>query len=745
MGTSMPDVEDLRAASQSVAQIAAFKLLEMLALSEGGRNEPVRALYSTANLFDLLKAQPTMGRTFSIAEDQPGNANVAILSHALWQQRFGGASEIVGRAIKIESHVYNVIGVLPPSFNLFGAELFLPLAARTSNDVQNRDARNLQVFARLKPEASLAQAQTELAGIARGLAASYPATNRAIGVRVVSLREWYGGEYRKTGALLFGAVLLVLLVACANVAGLLLARGVERQKEMAVRLALGATRGRILQQLLTESLLLAVGGGALGVLLAVWLVAGLNIMIPVHYGWRFAVDGAALLFALALSVLTACLSGLFPAWQTTRPDVQQSLKEGVVKSRRSHHLRNALIIGNVAVSLVLLVGTGLLLRSVWNWQHIDLGFDPNGTVTMWLNLSAYKYRRTSDAEHFNTRILQRVQGLPGVQHAATAHNFDGPPREEGSLGFTVAGATPQLGNDDPAVLSTAVTEDYFAARGIRLIRGRAFTNADSAGAVGVAVVNEKLARTFFGQNEAVGGQLKFGGRNSNLPWLTIVGVIADVRHPNRLEISEVPLDIYIPLAQQSVILGWQQDEARMRYLSLIARTAGDAQSLKAALPREIWALDPEQPIQLDRHVRTMQENVQLDSFEKRALAWLLGAFALTALGLAASGLAGLLARYVAERTHEIGIRTALGAQTADILRLVVWQGLKLTLLGVILGFATAFALARWLESMLFEVRPHDPLTFALIPLLLTVVALLACWLPARRATRVDPLIALRSE
>jgi len=609
----------------------------------------------------------------------------------------------------------------------------------------DRGTRDALVFARLKPGAGAPQAQAELEVIARGLAESYPATNREIGVRVISLREWYGGEYRTVGALLFGAVALLLLVTCANVAGLLLARGVERQKEIAVRLALGATRWQIVRQLLTESMLLALGGGVFGVLLTMWLIEGLNVTIPVEYRWQFAVDGAALWFALAVSMLTALLCGLFPAWQASRPDVHQVLKEGAVKSRRSHRLLNALIVGDVAVSLLLLVCAGLLLRSVWNFQRINLGFDPRNTVTMWLNLPEYKYRRTRDAEAFSADVLQRLQHLPGVRHAAAAHLLDLPGREETGFGFTVAGASPLISGDDPAALCTAVTEDYFAARGMRLLRGRGFTAADRTGAAGAVVVNERLARTFFRDGEALGRQLKLGGRNANLPWLTIVGVIADVRHPNRLELSETPLDLYLPLAQQSFALGWRQDEARMRSISLLARTSGDLQSLKAALPNEVWAVDPEQPIQQISHIRTMEESVRLESFEKRALAWLLGGFALTALGLAAIGLYGLLANFVTERRHEIGIRAALGAQVRDVVRLVVWQGLKPTLLGITTGLAVAFALTRWLESMLFGVNATDPLTFAGVALLLALVALLACWIPARRATKVDPMVALRHD
>jgi putative ABC transport system permease protein len=631
---------------------------------------------------------------------------------------------------------------MPPGFDLFGAQLFLPLAARPGNWAQNREARDLMVFARLRPGVSHAQARAELETIARGLAESYPATNRDIGVRVTSLREWYGGEYKSVAALLFAAVALVLLVACANVAGLLLSRGVERQKEIAVRLALGATRWRIMRQLLTESALLALGGGALGALLAVWLVDAINLVVPFEWRYHFDVDGKALLFALALSALTALLSGLLPALQSSRPDVQEALKEGALKGRRSHRWLNGLVVGDVAVSFLLLICAGLLLRSAWNFQRFDLGFDPRNTMTVWINLSEYKYRRAREVEAFAAEVLQRWQRLPDVSHAAAAQWF-GLPQEAGAeLGFTVEGGQSRISGDAPYVLSTAVTEDYFRARGMRLLRGRAVTGADREGAAGVVVVNERLARAFFSSGDALGRQLKLSGRDANRPWLTIVGVSADTRHPNRLELSETPFEIYIPLAQQSFAQSRPADADAMRSVGLLARVNGDPQSLKAALQNEVWAVDREQPVHI---IRTMEENVRLESFDKRAMAWVFGSFALVALSLAGIGLYGLLANFVGERTREIGIRLALGAQAENVLGFIVWRGMRLVLLGAALGLLASLALTRWLESMLFGVGAMDPLTFIAIAVLLAGVAFLACWIPARRATKVDPLVALRCE
>ncbi|HKQ78123.1 MAG TPA: ABC transporter permease [Blastocatellia bacterium] len=742
LGVSLPDLGDWKAHSRSIEQFAALVWPGSLALAGVDRPELARGMYATASLFDVLGARPAQGRVFSLDEDRPENAGVVVISHGLWRQRFGNADDILGRSLKIEGRFYTVIGVMPPGFDLFGAQLFLPLSARPGNWAQNREARDLMVFARLGPGVSVAQSRAELETISRGLAESFPTTNRDIGARVTTLREWYGSDYKPLAALMFAAVALVLLVACANVAGLLLSRGVERQKEIAVRLALGATRWRIVRQLLTESALLALSGAALGALLAAWLVDAINLVVPFEWRYHFDVDGKSLLFALGLSGLTALFCGLLPALQASRPDMQEALKEGALKGRRSHRWLNGLVAGDVAVSFLLLVGAGLLLRSAWNFQRIDLGFDPRNTVTMWINMPEYKYRRAREVEAFAAEVLQRWQRLPAVRHAAAAH-WAGLPQEAGAeLGFTVEGAQSRISGDAPSVLCSAVTEDFFHARGMRLLRGRAFTGADREGAAGVVVVNERLARAFFSEGDALGRQLKLGGRDANRPWLTIIGVTADTRHPNRLELSETPLEIYIPLAQQSISQAWPADAAAMRSVSLLARVNGDPQPLKAALQKEVWAVDREQPI---HSVRTMEENVRLESFDIRAMAWLFGSFALVALSLAAIGLYGLLANFVSERIREIGIRMALGAQAENVSGFIVWRGMRLVLLGAALGLLASLALSRWLESMLFGVGAMDPLTFIAIAGLLAGVAFLACWIPARRATKVDPIIALRCE
>ena len=732
---SMEELRAWQAQSRVVARFAAVQWTGSLGLAEGETAEAVRGAYVSPSLFAVFEAAPALGRAFGADEEQPQNATVAMLGHDLWVRRFGGAREAIGRTVRLDGRPYAIVGVLPPEFVLAGAEVFLPLAARPATARADETERNLLVFGQLRAGASPAQARADLATIAT-------APNREVGVEVRSMREWASGEYRQPATLLFAAVGFVLLIACANVAGLLLARGIDRRREYAVRLALGATRGQIVQQLLIESALLAAAGGVLGFLLSLWAIDGLNAANP--FAWRFALraNGAAIGFTAAVSMLAVLLSGLAPALLAARPDVHGFLKEGAAPGRESLRLRNGMIAAQIALSFLLLAGAGLLLRSVWSFSRLPLGFEPRGVATMWLNLAGHRYARTEAAMQFGERLLERFRQTPAVRHAAAAHWID-LPATENETGFTIGGGSLTIGSDAPATLCTAVTSDYFHALGATLLRGRAFDERDRAGGEGVAIVNERLARAIAPNGAVIGRQMKLGGRDAARPWLTIVGVIADVRHPSRLELSEIPFDIYIPFAQQATALTWPANEAapRLRSLGLLVR-ADDPEALRGALQREVWAVDREQPIQ---QIRLLTEGVRLEAFEKRAMAWLLGAFALAALGLSALGLYGLLAYVVRERRREIGIRLALGAEGRDVVRLIVRQGMALVLLGAAIGLLGALALARLLEGLLFGVRATDPLTWLAAALALGLTALAACWLPARGAARVDPLLALRAE
>jgi putative ABC transport system permease protein len=732
MGTSEEEFSAWQARSRAVERFAGFTFAGSTSVTEGGATEPTRALRASANLLDVLAVTPVSGRNFSSA-DEKAVPETAILGHELWQRRFGGASDIVGRQIRVDGRYLTVIGVLPQNFDLLGAELILPLGLQPGTE-----PRRLQVLARLRPGHSLADVQNELAAITASLNTD---ASRESGVSVVSLREWFGGEFARFGVVLFGAALLVLLVACANVAGLLLARGVERGKEIAVRLAMGATRRSIVLQLMVENTLLAFIGGAVGVLAARWLIDALNATIPPEYRWRFTLDFKALAFALALCAVTTWLSGFFPAWRTSRPHLNQSLKEGIAKSPATHRLRAAFTIGNIALSLFLLVAAGLLTHSLWKFTRIDPGFDPTGITTLWLNFSGRPDSRQNDGERLTAAALERTAALPGVTHVAAATELSLETDTATGLPFSIDGKPPVALPADPTVLGTAVTDDYFATSGMRLTRGRSFIPTDRA----VAIVNERLARACFPDGDALGRRLRLAGDAPDRPWLTIVGVTADVRHPSRIELTEIPLDIYVPLAQRAAVFGQTAAAPPLPSVTLIARATGDLDRFQILLPKLIWELAPEQAIQPARHVRTMEERLWRESFEKRGFTLLLVLFAGSALGLAAIGLYGLLAGYFLERRHEFGIRAALGARHTDVMKLIFRQGLKLTLPGIAVGLGLAYAAPRVLQTMLYDLSATDPLTFILAPLFFLGVATVACVVPARRAARVDPATALRCE
>ncbi len=731
MGTSEEEFSAWQARSRAVERFAGFTFAGTTAVTERGATEPARALRASANLLDVLAVTPVSGRNFSAA-DEKTVPETAILGHELWRRRFGGATDIVGRQIRVDGRFVTVVGVLPPDFDLLGAELILPLALQPGTEPQR-----LQVLARLRPGHSITEVQNELAAITASLGTD---ASRDSGVNVVGLREWFGGEFARFGAVLFGAALLVLLVACANVAGLLLARGVERGKEIAVRLAMGATRRSVVTQLMVENTVLAFIGGAVGVLAARWLIDALNAAIPPEYRWRFALDFKALAFAVALCAVTTWLSGFFPAWRTSRPHLNQSLKEGVAKSPATHRLRAAFTIGNIAVSLFLLVAAGLLTHSLWKFNRIDPGFDPTGVTTLWLNFSGRPDSRPDAGECLAAAALERMKTLPGVTRVAAASELSLESDAATGLPFSIDGKPPVGLPADPTVLGTAVTDDYFAASGMRLARGRSFIPTDRA----VAVVNERLARACFPDGDALGRRLRLAGDAPDRPWLTIVGVIADVRHPSRIELTEIPLDIYVPLARRAAVFG-QTAAAPLPSVTLIARAAGDLDRFQILLPKIVWEIAPEQAIQPARHVRTMEERLWRESFEKRGFTLLLGLFAGSALGLAAIGLYGLLAGYFLERRHEFGIRAALGARHTDVMKLIFRQGLKLTLPGIAVGLGLAYAATRVLQSMLYDLSATDPLAFILAPLFFLGIATVACVVPARRAASVDPATALRCE
>jgi predicted permease len=727
---------DLLRQNQSFTHLAAFYDSDF---NLTGRGEPERlqGQLAAAALFPLLQAAPSLGRVFTEADDRDGAERVVVLSHGLWQRRFGGQANIIGNTLTLNELPHTVIGVMRPGFVTPAgiAELWAPMAF-TANTANQRDSFYLNAVARLKPGVTITAAQSEADVIARNLAQAYPKSNTDLGFSVVSLHGQMVSGIKQSLWVLLGAVAFVLLIACVNVANLLLARAAVREKELAVRMALGAGRQRLIRQLLTESALLAFCGSTLGLLLAVWGIRTLKLINPEGPGTiarleEVSLDWRVLGFTLGIACLTGLIFGLAPALQLSQPDLQNTLKEGGrgSSSGAGQRLRGALVVAEVALSLVLLIGAGLLIRSFIRLQNVDPGFNTERLLTMGVVMSQDKARDLATVSNFYQQVIERVQALPGVEAATVA-----PIVTAGRRSAIVLEDKPDPPPGSPQVVNNrVVSPEYFRTLGIPLRTGRLLSAQDTAETLPVALINQAMATRYWGDENPVGKRFKIGGsRQTDRPWLTVVAVVGDVRQAG-LHSDSLP-ELYSPLAQA------HQGFVRPRVLFI--RTSNDPLNLIAAVKSEIWAVDKDQPINA---VQTMEEVVARSLAPRRFNLWLLGVFAALALVLASVGIYGVISYAVSQRTREIGMRIALGAQPRDILRLVVGQGFGLTLGGVGIGLVAAFALTRWLESLLFNVSPTDPLTFCGIALLLTLVALLACWVPARRATKVDPMIALRHE
>jgi len=714
--------------SQSFQRIAATDLAQY---NLTGRGEPERvtgALVSAA-YFPLLGVTPVQGRGFLEEEDRPGASDVVVLSNELWQTRFNSDPSIAGQTLNLDGVSCTIVGVLPRGFRLpQNAALARPIAFN-ADDRARPGNHFLNVFGRLKEGVTVAQAEAEMATVAARVEQSLGGTNVGHQVVVVPLHEQIVGGSRTALLVLLGAVALVLLIACANVANLLLARAAGRRREVAVRAALGASRWRIVRQLLAESLLLSALGGALGLLLAVWGVELLVRLDPtgVERAGEVTLDWRVLAFTLGLSLLTGLLFGLAPALQASKADFVESLKEGgrtgqgLARSR----LRSALVVGEVALTLVLLVGAGLLLKSFSRLLAVDPGLDPRNVLTMDVALPPAKYDEPQRVTAFYERLLQEAAALPGVE-AAGAVSVLPLAGDDNSNFVQIEGREPLPPGQALRAGRRNVSADYFRALGIALKRGRGFAASDARDAQPVLVINEAMARTFFQGEEPVGKRIRTGDKS---PWVEIVGVVGDVRHRG-LDVDTRP-EMFFP-----------QTQTPSRRMTLVVRAAGDPRALAAPLRERVRSIDQDQPV---GNVRTMEEWVSESVASQRFTAALLGVFAAAAAALAALGLYGVVSYSVAQRTHEIGLRVALGARPRDVLRLVIGQGMTLTLVGVGVGVAAALALTRVISGLLFNVGATDPAVFVAVPLLLGSVALLACYLPARRATKVDPMVALRYE
>jgi len=704
-----------------------------------GVDEPerIRATRVSADLFELLRVRPTLGRAFLAEEDQHGGHRVVILSHALWQRRFGANPEIIGKTLTLNDQSYVVVGVMPPDFSFprTTTEMWTPIAF-SPGERGTRNTNYISVIARLKPGVTLEQARSEMEALARQQQEQYPEANAGIGVKLISYKEQVVGDTRPILLLLLGAVGFVLLIACANVANLLLARAAGRRKEMAVRSALGAGRRRVIRQLLTESVLLALVGGGLGLLLALW---GINLLVALQPAniprlAEVRIDRGVLLFASALSLLTGIAFGLAPALQATKLDLNGALKEGgkgTGEGAGRQRLRSILIVSEIALSLVLLIGAGLTIKSFWRLMQVDPGFNPENALTMVVSLPATRYAEPGRQVAFFRQAIERVSNLPGVDAAGVTTDI--PLFGGNSTGFNVEGHPPYAPGQRPLAEYRSVSPGYFRAMGIPLLRGRTFTEQDGVDAPGVVIINETLARRYFPGEDPLGKRLGFSGPTD---WREIVGVARDTRNYGLDE--EVKPEAYMPYTQSapSYLAG------SISGMILVARTASDPQSMSAAIKREVQGLDGNLPVY---NIKTMEQYLAESIAQRRFNMLLLTVFAGVAVLLAAVGLYGVMSYMVSQRTREIGLRMALGAQARDILGMAVRQGLVLIIIGIGVGLAGALALTRVMSGLLYGVSTTDPATFAAIVLLLALASLIACYIPARRATRVDPLTALRYE
>jgi putative ABC transport system permease protein len=738
-GVSSAELLDYLGGNETFAEMAGYSILSLNLTGEG---EPrrIQAARVSPGLFPLLGVSPLAGRGFSAEEDVVGKNRVAMLSEALWRKHFAADPQVIGRIVRLDEQPYTVIGVMslqfPPTNTSFAdaVELWIPLALTVDEKRSRRRDSNFNLIGRLKPGVRLEQAQANMAAIAERIEQQYPGIyqgNIRIAATAVSLAQRTVQNVRRLLLILFGAVGLVLLIACANIANLLLARAAARRKEIAIRSALGAGSGRIVRQVLTESLLLAFIGGAVGLLFAIWAI-DLIVKLGPESVPRLAevdLDLRVLGFTLLASLSAGVLFGLAPALQSLRLDLTATLKDAGRASdqggREGSRLRGTLVILETALAIVLLAGAGLLVNSFVRLLRVPPGFNPEGVIVARTTLPAARYPEPQRGKAAYRETLARIAALPGVQSVAIATNL--PLTSDWEIGFRVEG---EEENTYYFAYSTWISGDYFRAMGIPLRRGREFNDDDRADTLPVVVVNETLARRFWPGEEAVGKRIRWGGWNPQ-GWLTVVGVAADVKF-SALE-AETPATIYMPIFQPPRL---------RRDAIFIARTTGDPASLAAALDREISAVDAELPVY---DIRTMNQVLAASIAQRRFTMWLLVIFAAAALLLAAIGLYGVLSYTVTQRTHEIGIRMALGAGAGDVLRLVIRQGMTLAVMGVAIGMIASFALTRTMKSLLFDTSASEPLVFAAIAVLLTGVALLACWIPARRAAKLDPMEALRHE
>ncbi|HYP25835.1 MAG TPA: ABC transporter permease [Blastocatellia bacterium] len=729
-------IADWGARSESFEQIAAVRSWNPTLTGEG-EPERLSAMRVSSGFFDLLGFKPVLGRGFLPEDDRPDSWQKVILSYGLWQRRFESDPNIIGKPVVMNGNTFAVVGVMPQGFqelislNFYTqAELWAPLGYDQSLPYACRTCRHLRAIARIKPGVPVEQAQAELKAISASMAQDNPRDYSSAEVSLVRLQDRFTGEIRPALLLLLGAVGFVLLIACSNLANLLLVRATGRQKEMAVRAAIGASRARLVRQTLTESLLLAFIGAGAGLLVALW---GVELLIAFNSDDKLrltaiAIDGRVLAFTLGVSVVAGLSFGLAPAIRNSRIDLNSVLKQGGRSSisGADRHFRSLLVVAEIAMALVLLIGAGLMLKSFVRLLEVDPGFDTRNLLTLSTSALGNRYEDDSQVLAFQNEVLARVKAVPGVESVGLVSDL--PLRGDfDQTGLHVEERPLANPSDAPSPQRYVISLDYLEAMRIPLLQGRSFTETDGPGAPLVVLINRTLAERFWPSGDPLGKRVRLGGPDD--PWRTIVGVVGDIRHMG-LDAPE-EMQVYAPQAQ-----------GPFPFMFLVVRSSVDPASLIGSVQREVWAVDKDQPVY---NVATMEQLVSRSVAQRQFTMSILGIFASVALIMAAVGIYGLISYSVSQRTHEIGLRIALGAQPGDVLRMVIGQGMALAVAGLVSGLAVSFLLTRLLTNLLYGVSVTDPAIFALTSLALAGVALAACYVPARRATKVEPMEALRYE
>jgi putative ABC transport system permease protein len=726
-----PDFVDWREQARSFQSLAVVRWQSM---NLTGRDAPERlsGSFISASLFPMLGAEPLVGRVFLAHETEIGTGQpVAVISEGVWRRRFGASTSIVGESIVLNSQPFTVIGIIPATFNFFaGTDVYVPIAYYPNAGGLTRKDHSMTVVGRLRPDVTVEAAESEMRAVGSRLAERYPAENGGSGAHVESLHTMLVGDVRAPLYIVMGAVALLLLIACANVANLQLSHAVARRREMSVRAALGAGRRRLARQLLTESVILSAIGAVLGMLVAYGGVTVLIKIIPIDLTFfnPISVDGRVMAFAALVAITTGVVFGLAPALHASRANLNDALATrtgGLVARVGRVEMRGVFVVAQIALSVVLLVGAGLLARTLMKLQQVDLGFDTSNLLTMEFRLPATKYSEPQQISEFFTRAIAEIRSVPGVATAALVRAVPLSGNSDGRA-YAVAGAPePEQGRASTLQLNT-VSPGYFQTLRLPLVAGRDVNERDDAQAPRVVVVNETFARREWPNASAMGQRIRFIDSDN---WMTVVGVARDAKHFGPAD--EARPQAYIPYTQSPQI-----------FTSVVVRAKGDPMALGKDVRDAIWRVDRDQPVW---KIRTMESLVDNALGSKRVLLGLVGAFAIVAVLLAGVGIFGVMSFAVTQRTHEVGVRMALGAHGSEVLRLIVGQGLRLTFVALVIGLIAASGATRLLASQLFGVTPSDPVTFAAVPLVLGTVAVLACYLPARRASRLDPLVALRRE